>query len=257
METLVQDVRYGIRVLRKNLGFTLVAVLTLALGIGANTALFSVIDSVLLRPLPYTDSDRLVNISSEDVATKAPVFGVSFPKFQRIQSLSQAFESTGAFYGLPLSLAIHGAPEQVNGAHATRGFLDVFGVKPVLGRGFLPHEDENGGADVAIVTDNFWRNHLGGSRDAIGQAIPLDGRSVTVVGVLPAGFRFPFQQPEPDVWLPRVFDHAVLGPVRVRTGATYLFTLRQNRNCWQSMPATSGTSRGLPTRASLNLRQSL
>ena len=230
METLTQDVRYGFRALRKNLGFTLVAVLTLALGIGANTALFSVIDTVLLRPLPYKDSDRLVSISSEDVATKARVFGVSFPKFHRIQSLSQAFESTGATYGLPLSLAMHGTPEQVNGAHVTRGFFDVFGVKPVLGRGFLPPEDENGGADVAIVSDSFWRSHLDGNREALGQTLALEGRSVTVVGVLPAGFRFPFQQPEPEVWLPRVFDHALLGPVRVQTGATYLFTVARLRN---------------------------
>ena len=225
VETLLQDVRYGIRVLRRNSGFTLVAVLTLALGIGANTALFSVIDAVLLRPLPYTDSDRLINIGSEDVATKARVYGVSFTKLQRIQSLSQAFENTGSYYGLPLSLAMQGAPEQIQAAHATRGFFAVFDVKPVLGRGFLPQEDESGGADVAVVTDNFWRNHLGGRLDAIGQTIPLDGRSVTVVGVLPASFRFPFQQFEPDVWLPRVFEHAVLGPVRVRSGATYLFTV--------------------------------
>jgi putative ABC transport system permease protein len=230
MDTLLQDVRYGARVLRKNPGFTLVAVLTLALGIGANTALFSVIDAVLLRPLPYKDSDRLVSVSSEDVATKARVFGVSFPKFQRIQSLSQAFESTGASYGISLSLAMHGTPEQINGAHVTRDFFNVFGVKPVLGRGFLPQEDENGGAEVAIVSDNFWRNYLGGSPEAIGKAVPIDGRSVTVVGILPASFRFPFQQPEPEIWLPRVFDHAMLGPTRVRTGATYLFTAARLRN---------------------------
>jgi len=225
METLWQDVRFGIRVLRKNAGFTLVAVLTLALGIGANTALFSVIDAVLLRPLPYADSDRLVSVDMQDVVTKDRVPGISFTKLRRVQEQSQLLAGAAGFYPLPMSLAMHGAPEQINGAHATRSLFEVLGIELAAGRGFLPQEDDEGGADVAIVTDGFWRRHLGGSREAIGQSIPLDGRSVTVVGVLPANFRFPFLAFEPDVWLPRIFQHAVLGPVRVRTGASYVFTV--------------------------------
>src|SRR5205823_9546532 len=118
------------------------------------------------------------------------------------------------------SVAMHGAPEQINGAHSTRNLFEVLGVELQAGRGFLPEEDEEGGADVAIVTDAFWHRRLGGSHEAIGQSIPLDGRSVTVVGVLPASFRFPLLEPEPDVWLPRVFQHSLMGPVRVRSGAS-------------------------------------
>jgi len=225
METLWQDVHFGIRVLRKNAGFTVVAVLTLALGIGANTALFSVIDAVLLRPLPYPNSDRLVSIALQDVVTKDRNFVISYTKLQRIQSQSQLLEGTAGYYPLPLSLAMHGAPEQVNAAHATRNLFEVLGVVPAIGRGFLPQEDAEGGADVSVVTDAFWRRHLGASREAIGQPIPLDGRSVTVVGVLPSNFRFPFLQTEPDVWLPRVFQHSLMGPVRVRTGASFVSTV--------------------------------
>src|SRR5205807_3283951 len=136
METLLHDARYGIRVLRNNAGFTLVAVLTLALGIGANTALFSIIDAVLLRPLPYRDSDRLVSIPSQDPATKARIYAVSFTKFQRIQSQSQLLESSGAYYPLAISLSSHGAPERIDAAHASRDLFSVFDVKPALGRGF-------------------------------------------------------------------------------------------------------------------------
>ena len=174
METLWQDIRFGIRVLRKNAGFTLVAVFTLALGIGANTALFSVIDAVLLRPLPYRESDRLVSVDMQDVVTKDRSPGISFTKLQRVQEQSQLLAGAAGFYPLPMSLAMHGAPEQVNGAHATRNLFEVLGIELAAGRGFLPQEDEEGGADVAIVTDGFWRRHLGGSRDAIGQSAPFE-----------------------------------------------------------------------------------
>ena len=225
MEALWQDVRFGIRMLCKNAGFTLVAVLTLALGIGANTALFSVIDAVLLRPLPYRDSERLVLISLQDVATKNKNSVISFTKLQRIQSQSQSLEGTAGYYQVPLSLAMHGAPEQINGVHATHNLFEVLGVELAGGRGFLNQEDEEGGENVAVVTDAFWHRHLAGNPEAIGQSIPLDGRSVTVIGVLPPTFRFPFVVPEPDVWLPRVFEHSLMGPLRVRTGASYVSTI--------------------------------
>jgi putative ABC transport system permease protein len=225
MDTLWQDIRFGVRMLRKNAAFTLVAILTLALGIGGNTALFSVIDAVLLRPLPYRDSDRLVGISLQDVATKNKNGVISFTKLQRIQSQSQLFEATAGYYPLPLSLAMHGSPEQVNGAHATRNLFEVLRLELAAGRGFLPQEDEEGGANVAVVSDAFWHRYLGGNPAAIGQSIALDGRSVTVIGVLPPSFRFPFLPQEPDVWLPRVFEHSLMGPLRVRTGASYVSTI--------------------------------
>jgi putative ABC transport system permease protein len=222
IETLLQDLRFGARMLRKNPGFTVVAVLTLALSIGANTAIFSVIDAVLLRPLPYKNSDQLVAIAANNVQRGINGLPVSFTKMTRVREQTRTLQSVGAYYPLNASLTTHGAPEQISAARATAGFFDVLGVIPAEGRGFLPEEDGEGGADVAIISDGFWHSHFGAAPDLIGRAIPLDGKSVTVVGVLPASFHFPFAQPEPDVWLPRVFDPIALTPVMIRTGASYL-----------------------------------
>jgi predicted permease len=222
IETLLQDLRFGARMLRKNLGFTVVAVLTLALSIGANTAIFSVIDAVLLRPLPYKNSDQLVSIAANNVQRGINGLPVSFTKMTRVREQTRTLQNVGAYYPLNASLTTHGAPEQVSAARATAGFFEVLGVAPAEGRGFLPEEDREGGAEVAIISDGFWHSHFGAAPDLIGQTIPLDGKSVTVVGVLPASFHFPFAQPEPDVWLPRVFDPVALTPTMIRTGASFL-----------------------------------
>lgn len=230
METVWQDIRFGVRVLRKNAGFTAVAVLTLALGIGANTALFSVIDGVLLRPLPYRDSGQLVSIGSEDIATRNRFPAVSYTKLQRIQQQSQTLAGTGGYFSMPVSLTTNGVPEQVIAGRATRNFFEVLKVTPARGRGFLPQEDADGGADVAILTDSFWHSRFSGNLNILGQAIPLDGRSVAVIGILPADFRFPFEEPAPDVWMPRAFEYPAMGQVRIRTGATYLFVIGRLRD---------------------------
>jgi putative ABC transport system permease protein len=222
IETLLQDLRFGARMLRKNLGFTVVAVLTLALSIGANTAIFSVIDAVLLRPLPYKNSDQLVSIGADNVKRGVTGLPVSFTKLTRVKEQTHTLQSIGAYYPVNASLTTRGVPEQISAARATASFFDVLGVVPAEGRGFLPEEDREGGADVAIISDGFWHSHFGAAPDLIGRAIPLDGKSVTVVGVLPASFHFPFQQPEPDVWLPRVFDPVALTPTMIRTGASFL-----------------------------------
>src|SRR5580704_17517989 len=221
IETLLQDLRFGARMLRKNAGFTVVAVLTLALSIGANTAIFSVIYAVLLRPLPYKNSDQLVSIATDNVQRGVTGLPVSFTKMTRVKEQSRTLQSIGAFFPVNASLTTHGSPEQVSAARATAGFFDVLGVIPAEGRGFLPEEDGEGGADVAIISDGFWHSHFGAAPDLIGRAIPLDGKSVTVVGVLPASFHFPFAQPEPDVWLPRVFDPVALTPTMIRTALRF------------------------------------
>ena len=222
IETLLQDLRFGARMLRKNLGFTVVAVLTLALSIGANTAIFSVIDAVLLRPLPYKNSGQLVSIAANNIQRGISGLPVSFTKMTCVREQTRALESVGAYYPLNASLTTRGVPEQVSAARATDGFFDVLGVVPAEGRGFLPEEDREGGADVAILSDGFWHSHFGASPGLIGQTILLNGKSVTVVGVLAANFHFPFAQPEPDVWLPRVFEPVALTPAMIRSGASYL-----------------------------------
>jgi putative ABC transport system permease protein len=211
MRLFLQDFRFAARMLRKNPGFTLVAVLTLALGIGANTVIFSVVHSVLLKPLPYPESERLVSISAR-----------SFPKFTQVQEQSRTLESAAAYYSFRLSLATSREPEAVSGAHVSLDFFRVFGVVPAYGRTFLPEEQQPGGANVAILSDGFWHSHFAGDPGILGKTLPLDATSVTVVGILPSSFRFPFEFPEPDVWLPRIFEHPLLKPEQVHLGAGYL-----------------------------------
>jgi putative ABC transport system permease protein len=222
LEVFWQDVRFGSRMLRKSPGFTLVAALTLALGIGANTAIFSLIDAVLLRPLPYANPEQLIAISSATLDKSIRGISASFTKFTAVKQQSRTLQATGAFAAISSSLTTRGTPEQISAALSTGDFFHVLGISPAEGRGFLPEEDKPAGADVAILSDGFWHSHFGGDSSIVGRTIPLDGRSVTVVGVLPAAFRFPFQQPEPDVWFPRVFDIPSLPPVRIRTGAGFL-----------------------------------
>jgi hypothetical protein len=176
IETTLQDLGFGARMLRKNLGFAVVAVLTLALSIGANTAIFSVIDAVLLRPLPYKNSDQLVSIATDNVQRGVTGLPVSFTKMTRVKEQSRTLQSIGAFFPVNASLTTRGAPEQIPTARATAGFFDVLGVVPAEGRGFLPEEDREGGADVAIISDGFWHSHFGAAPGLIGQTIPLDGK---------------------------------------------------------------------------------
>jgi putative ABC transport system permease protein len=211
LQSLLQDVKLALRLLGKNPGFAAVAMLTLALGIGANTTIFSVVHSVLLKPLPYPTADRLVSISA-----------ASFPKFTQISEQTQTLENVAAYYSFPVSLATSREPEAIRGLHVSPDFFRVLGVNVARGRSFLPEEQQPGGPDVAILSDGFWHSHFAGDRDILGQTLKLDGNSVTVVGVLGANFDFPFVFPEPDVWLPRVFEHPLLNRGQVHMGAGYL-----------------------------------
>ncbi|HEY2352028.1 MAG TPA: ABC transporter permease [Candidatus Acidoferrum sp.] len=229
MHNVWQDLKYAARMLRKNVGFTAVAVITLGLGIGANTAIFSVVNAVLLRPLPYPDADRLVYISQTIVQSQTPGVPVSFTKFEQIQQQSQTLESSAAFFGQTLSFVTQREPEAVTGALATVDFFKVLGVAPAHGRTFVPEEERHGGGDVAVISDGFWHSHFGGDETILGSAITLDGKDVTVVGILPPTFRFPLQFPEPDVWLPRVDEVPSIKPEQVRSGAGYLGVIARLR----------------------------
>src|ERR1700675_1781896 len=222
MGTLLQDLKYAARMLAKSRGFTAVAVLTLALGIGANTAIFSIINTVLLRPLPYANPEQLINISASNPEKGLTGIAVSYTKLQHLQQLTRTMESVGAYYSLSLNLIGQGEPEQINGNRVNAEFFRALGISPALGRGFLPVEDQIGGADVAMLSDAFWHSHFHGDPAVIGRTMSLDGKSTTIVGVLPPTFPFPFQQPEADVWLPRVFDILALKPEQLRAGAGFL-----------------------------------
>jgi putative ABC transport system permease protein len=229
MQTLWQDLRFAARMLRKNAGFTIVAVLTLALGIGANTAIFSVVNAVLLRPLPYKEPSRILSLSQTEVQNKINGIPVSFTKFNFIREQSQIFESTAAYYALGLSLMTEREPEAIGGARVSADFFDVLGIAPSRGRFFSPEEEVQGGNDVAVVSDGFWHSHFAGDPGVLGKTLAIDGKSVTVVGILPANFQFPLQFPEPDIWLPRVFETSLLKPQQVNTGAGYLSVIGRLR----------------------------
>ncbi|HME08489.1 MAG TPA: ABC transporter permease, partial [Bryobacteraceae bacterium] len=225
----MQDLKFGLRMLAKNPGFTLVAVLTLALGIGVNAAIFSIINAVLLHPLPYRDAGRLVSISGRVLDSGATGAGVSFTKFVQLRERASSLENAAAFYPLTLSLTTHGEPAQIAAVRASAGVFDVLGTRPARGRGFTPEEDQPGGRDVAVITDAVWHNRFGGDPTVLGKPISLDGSATVIVGILPPEFRFPLIQPEPEVWLARPFDHPGLGPERVRTGAGYLSVIGRLR----------------------------
>ena len=223
METILQDLRYAFRLLLKNPVFALISVMTLALGIGGNTAIFSIIDSVLLRPLPYSHAEQLVGIFTSSPERGLKAFPVSFTKLTRIQERSHTLENVSGYLPVSASLQTRDLPLQVPAIKVTGSFFELLGVIPVMGRNFLPAEQRQGGADIAIVSHRFWLTQLAGDVNAIGRSLPLDGRSVTLIGILPADFRFPFVQPEPDVWYPRAFEVPGLDHVRVNSGASYLF----------------------------------
>ena len=180
-ETLWQDVRYGARMLRRNPGFTIVAVVTLALGIGANTAIFSVIDGVLLSPLPYSNPDQLVAANHND----------SLMNVIDIQRETQAFSRGGGINVMPMDYTSGTEPVQVHVGLVDAGFLEVLGVPPILGRIFSTEEDVKGGPRVAVVGHSFWQEYMSSDPNAEGKSILLNGNSYTVIGVMPAKFAPP------------------------------------------------------------------
>jgi putative ABC transport system permease protein len=187
MGNFVQDVRFGLRVLAKNPGFTAVAVLTLALGIGANTAMFSVVYGVLLRPLPYPHAERIVKIAR---TFRGQVEDANFTAraFDFWRDHSKPFEAIAAATGVGFNLVGAGRPERIDALRVSTQYFDVYGVQPFLGRGFSAEEDRLGGPKVAILSYDLWQEHFNGGGNAVGRSIFLDGIPYTVIGVMPAGF---------------------------------------------------------------------
>jgi len=197
MQTIWQDLRYGLRMLAKSRGFTLVAVLTLTLGIGANTAIFSVVYNVLLRPLPYPESERIQQVSWSWASPGSNAF--DFPQYRFCMENSRAFQDLAAFTGVGLNLSAGSEAERVRGLHVSASYFSVLGVKSVLGRSFLPEEDTGDGANVAVLSHELWERRFGANREVIGRTVLLDGKPHTVIGVMPAQFGV---WQETDLWLP-------------------------------------------------------
>jgi predicted permease len=195
MTTLTQDMKYGLRMLAKNPGFTAVAVLTLALGIGANTAIFSVVNGVLLRPLAYREPQRLylIQVVWPQMSKFYPRLPANLPGFRIWQKECHSFEAIAIADGTSADLTGAGEPVQIHGVRASANLFRVLGVQPMLGRDFLPQEDDSGRGRVVILTYPFWRSYFDSDPAVVGRALTLDGAPYVVAGVLPASFQFPSQ----------------------------------------------------------------
>ena len=206
LETAWQDVRYGARMLRRNLGFTCAAVLTLALGIGANTAIFSVVNGVLFRPLPYPEPENLVYLQEKADSTELWPSGSTYAAWRdQNRSLSQI----AAYFDFPGNLTGHGEAERISYGKATVSLLPLLGVRPVIGRNFLPQEDRPGGAPVALLSHALWQRRFRSDASVLGQVLSLDGKNYTIIGVLPADFQIAdrYQHTE-QLWVPFAINEA-------------------------------------------------
>src|SRR5262245_13092647 len=202
MQTLWLDLRYGARMLLKKTGFTLIAVFTLALGIGANTAIFSVVNSVLLRPLPYPNAERLMTIWEDHRARNGPVNEwTSPPGFEDWRDQAKSFDHVVALQNWQPTLTGQGEPEQLFGAQVSHDTFAMLGVTPALGRSFRPEEDQRGVESVVIISHKLWRQRFGADPSLVGKRISLNGESREVIGVMPAGFKFPIIAGA-DIWRP-------------------------------------------------------
>ena len=214
MQTLWQDLRYGARMLMKRPGFTLIAVVTLALGIGANTAIFSVVNGVLLRPLPYKEPDRLVMVWGSVRPRGLKRAWISPPNFFDFREQNQAFEKVSALLEWGPTLTEAGEPERLTGAQVSHDFFSVLGIEPILGRAFLAPEDRPNVERVVVLGAGLWQRRFGADPGVIGKKLTLDGNLYTVVGVMPAGFNFPDQA---ELWKP-----LRIGPTTVGRGSAML-----------------------------------
>ena len=206
IETLLQDTRYAFRMLRKNPGFTAVAVLTLALGIGANTAIFSVVYAVLLKPLPYTNPEQLFTAFQANTQQGIAETGCSYLNFEEWSAQNHVFSEMAGNVAHQLTLTGHAEPTVVNTSVVTPEFFALLDVKPVAGRIFFPQDGKQGAPPVVLVSEDLWRGRFGADPKIIGTSIDLDKRPFTVIGIIPAAFRTPFFNTKQEVWIPLVQD---------------------------------------------------
>ncbi len=238
METLWQDIRHGARVLQKSPGFSAVAILSLALGIGANTTIFTVVNAILLHPLPVKEISQLVEVDTIDTKThvgfaNATKMGLSFPNFQDYQRGSQVFSGLTCIVPLPLTWSGGAEPKQINAQMVSANYFEVLGLQPAAGRFFLPDEDTKlSGNNVAVVSHSFWTNKLGSDPNVAGKILTLNAMPYTVIGVAPRGFKgtFTFGSAE-QIWIPTSMYPQVLSglPKEFFNDRRFLSTLSAGR----------------------------
>ena len=224
METFLKDLKHSLRMFRQNPGFVFTAVAALALGIGANTAIFSVVNAVLLKPLSYPDPDRIVQFLNTSQRGSGP--GASVPKFMNWRSQTNVVQDVSAYdFGGPgLNLTGGAYPEQIQGIHVTADYFRLFGAQVLYGRTFSSEEDSPNRGHVVVLSYGLWQRRFGGDRRLVGRSISLGGDPYTVIGIISPDFRF---DPAPDVWIPFQFDpnsndqaHYFLAAGRLKPGVT-------------------------------------
>jgi putative ABC transport system permease protein len=201
IENLFRDVRYALRVFAHSPGFSTIVILTLALGIGANTAIFSLVDATILRPLPYAEADRIVALSESD--RKGNDLMVSWPDFVDWRKKSGSFTAIAALRGMNFNLTGNGQAERLHGLRVSASFLSVLGVHPLLGRDFLDSDDRPGAVPVVMLSNELWQRRFGSDPNIIHRNINLDGRVYAVAAVVPPGFRFLYAR---DAYIPVGLD---------------------------------------------------
>ncbi len=215
------DLKYALRMLWKNPGFTLAAMLTLALGIGGNTAIFTVTNALLLKSLPYRDAHELVMLQTERPGSRDAGGDLTLIHYELIRDRNRSFSGIAVWAIDSLSLTGRGEPEQVPVARISPNFFQVLGVAPQAGRTFVADEGQPAGKPVVMISDALWHSHFGGDPNVVGQTLTLDSMPCTIIGVLPAGVQYPFVGPA-DVWSPRYFELSLMTPERLRSGVGYL-----------------------------------
>ena len=236
MSTLLQDIRYALQSFRKSIGFTVAAVLTLALGIGANTAIFSIVDAVMLRPLPYAHPERLVSVLAGHGGSRAELAG--------IRDRSRLYQGVAAYrinYGV--TLGGRGEPQRINAALSTSNLFPVLGVKPALGRSFIDNEDIPGNDHVLILSHDLWASKFGSDPNVIGRTVTVDGVARIIVGVMPADFRFP--EHTTQAWLPIVMDVNPPGSYWGWNGFGFVARLKPGRSAAQAQTELRAVMRQL------------
>src|SRR5262245_35266406 len=222
-DEMMQDIRFGVRMLLKSKAFTAVAVLMLVLGIGANTAVFSIVDAVLLQALPYAEPERLVVLGGLNRQRGNGTFTFSHQQWQVLQEQHQSFAEMAGYAGESFTLTGVEAPERLQATRVSTSFFQVFGLQPALGRAFLPGEDQPGGNHVVVVSYSLWQRRFGANPQLIGKTLTLNGRYYTVIGIMPPSFQFPSNRVE--VWVPGVFEVNIFTPEQIRNGASYLLAV--------------------------------
>src|SRR6202142_1640834 len=225
MSAFLRNLRFGARLLGKNPGFAVATVLTLALGIGANTALFTVTSALLLRPFPYRDPNQLVTVLAKD---SGRAFPCTLMRYELVRDVNQSFQSVAVWTNDNLNLTGYGEPLQVPIARVSPSFFPTLGVKAQLGRTFTEEEGRPEGKPVVMLSDFMWRSRFHADPNIIGQPITLDETPHIVVGRLSANIQFPFVGPA-DIWTPRYFEYSLMTPQRLRMGVGYLGILARLR----------------------------